>query len=67
MSHHMYPNTLWDYEIYAFEPFIHWLPDPKKSLVMTFVSQLMSPIIWALVFYEQAFKRFVILLYMYIK
>lgn len=58
MSHHMYPNTLWDYEIYAFEPFIHWLPDPKKSLVMTFVSQLMSPIIWALVFYEQAIKRY---------
>lgn len=58
MSHHMYPNTLWDFEIYAFEPFIHWLPDPKKSLPMVFVSQLISPIVWALMFYEQAIKRF---------
>lgn len=58
MSHHMYPNTLWDYEIYAFEPLTHWLPDPKKSLPMAFVSQVMSPIIWSLVFYEQAIKRF---------
>lgn len=63
MSHHMYPNTLWDYEIYAFEPLTHWLPDPKKSLPMAFVSQVMSPIIWSLVFYEQAIKRFFLFYY----
>ncbi|KAK9295041.1 hypothetical protein QLX08_010521 [Tetragonisca angustula] len=58
LSHHVYPNTLWDYEIYSFEPFLFWLPDPKKSWLLGVVSQLASPLIWALGFYEQAIKRY---------
>ncbi|XP_043518731.1 cytochrome b5-related protein-like isoform X2 [Frieseomelitta varia] len=57
LSHHIYPNTLWDYEIYSLEPFLLWLPDPKKSWLLGVVSQLASPLIWALGFYEQAIKR----------
>lgn len=61
MSHHTYPNTLWDFEIYSVEPYLFWLPDPKKSLLKGIISQLISPIIWALAFYAQAIKRFVII------
>lgn len=63
MSHHIYPNTLWDFEIYSLEPYLFWLPDPKKSLLKGIISQLISPIIWALAFYAQAIKRFVIIFF----
>lgn len=59
MSHHTYPNTLWDFEMYAIEPFVSWLPDGKKARFWGFISQLVSPLLWTLIFYEQGVKRFV--------
>ncbi len=32
-SHHMFPNTINDYEVTGFEPFIHFLPKPKNALM----------------------------------
>ena len=32
-SHHVYPNTINDYEVTAFEPFVHYLPKPKHILL----------------------------------
>ncbi|CAK9820330.1 Cytochrome b5-related protein [Anthophora plagiata] len=58
MSHHVYPNTLWDFEVYVLEPYIQWLPNDKKTLLRSLISQIISPIIWALIFYEQAIKRY---------
>lgn len=58
MSHHIYPNTLWDYEIYVLEPYIHWLPAIKRSLLNNLISTVMSPVIWALGGVEQIFKRY---------
>ncbi|XP_043279860.1 cytochrome b5-related protein-like [Venturia canescens] len=57
-SHHMYPNTLWDYEIYAFMPFFKWLPNADKSLVQRFLSVVYCPVIWALFFLGQGIKRY---------
>lgn len=61
MSHHIYPNTVWDYEIYTVEPFIHFLPSKKKSWLRGFISQLLSPLYWSLAVFDQAIKRFVII------
>ncbi|XP_076244702.1 cytochrome b5-related [Calliopsis andreniformis] len=58
LSHHTYPNTVWDYEVYAAEPFFEWLLFQKKSLVRGFLSQILMPLFWALMFYEQAVKRY---------
>ena len=63
MSHHTYPNTLWDYEIYSLEPFLFLLPDPKKSTLSSVVRQLASPLFWALGFYDFAIKRYVVAIY----
>lgn len=30
-SHHVFPNSLMDYEVMAFEPFLCYLPDPRKA------------------------------------
>ncbi|OAD59365.1 Cytochrome b5-related protein [Eufriesea mexicana] len=58
MSHHIYPNTLWDFEIYTLEPFIYFLPFNKKSLLRGFISQLLSPLYWSLALFDQAIKRY---------
>ncbi|XP_043684041.1 cytochrome b5-related protein [Vespula pensylvanica] len=58
LSHHLYPNTLWDYEIYAIEPLLKWLPDKNKNIIISFISQLSSPIIYALTFIQQGVKRY---------
>lgn len=58
LSHHTYPNTIWDYEVYAVEPFFQWLLYQKKTMLQGFMSQIFMPVFWALVFYEQAVKRF---------
>lgn len=56
MSHHMYANTLWDFEMYAFEPFFQWLPKKNKSF-LTALRFFYAPIIWFLVFYLSGIKR----------
>nr|XP_050863869.1 cytochrome b5-related protein isoform X2 [Vespula vulgaris] len=59
LSHHLYPNTLWDYEMYAIEPFLKWLPDKNKNIITSFISQLSSPIIYTLTFIQQGVKSFI--------
>ncbi|CAL7933721.1 unnamed protein product [Xylocopa violacea] len=58
MSHHVYPNTLWDFEVYVLEPYLHWLPAIKRSMLTNLISAIMSPVIWALGGFEQLFKRY---------
>ncbi|XP_029660033.1 cytochrome b5-related protein-like [Formica exsecta] len=58
MSHHMYPNTLWDYQIYELEPFLQWLPHKDKSYFAGIISQIISPIVWMLLFLLEGFKRY---------
>ncbi|XP_076661363.1 cytochrome b5-related [Halictus rubicundus] len=58
MSHHTYPNTMWDYEVYVIEPLLQWMPYAKKSIVGSILSQIASPLIWALLFIGQLIKRY---------
>lgn len=65
MSHHSYPNTMWDYEIYVTEPLLPWLPNKKKSVFGAFLSQIFSPLVWASVFIGQLIKRYYSVIFEY--
>lgn len=58
MSHHMYTNTLWDYEIYVVEPFLQWIPRKDKSYLAGIISRIISPIVWMLLFIFEGVKRY---------
>lgn len=59
MSHHMFPNSLYDLEIVLFEPLLCWFPNPLKSFPQRFLSWLYSPIIYTLLCLDQLVKRLV--------
>ncbi|KAL7303600.1 hypothetical protein TKK_0003755 [Trichogramma kaykai] len=58
LSHHLYPNTLWDMEVYAFEPFLEFLPRPDKSWPRRALSLLISPTVMTVAYFGQAVKRY---------
>lgn len=58
MSHHMYTNTVWDYEIYVVEPFLQWIPRKDKSYLAGMISRIISPIVWMFLFVVEGFKRY---------
>lgn len=51
MSHHMYPNTFADLEVSMYEPHLKWIPYEKKSVIGKYYSYLVSPIVYAGMFY----------------
>ena len=55
LSHHLYPNTIWDMEMYSFEPVFNWMSGKNKP--MSFFSIIISPAVWSLIFIGQAIKR----------
>ncbi|KAG7208906.1 hypothetical protein KM043_015087 [Ampulex compressa] len=50
MSHHLYPNTIWDREIFSMDKIFTWLPDKDKSPIMSFLRQIFAPLYWSLLF-----------------
>lgn len=56
LSHHLFPNTIYDFEISGFEPFIQYLPN-KKSLLVKWSSSLLILILWTLLFHLSYIKR----------
>jgi hypothetical protein len=40
-SHHVFPNTAYDYEVLVFEPLIHYFPVPKS-----FLRNLFAPVVY---------------------
>lgn len=58
MSHHMYTNTLWDYEVYVVEPFLQWIPHKNKSFLTGMISKTISPFVWMFLFIDQIIKRY---------
>lgn len=58
LSHHLYPNTLKDLEVWLFEPFFQFLPSKNKPTWARFGPLLYSPVIWALAPYFQIFNKF---------
>ncbi|XP_011307348.1 cytochrome b5-related protein isoform X1 [Fopius arisanus] len=57
MSHHMYPNTIWDYEISSFEPILQYLPSIAAPIARN-TAWLYSPVIYFIGFYTQAVRRY---------
>lgn len=58
LSHHLYPNTLWDMEIYAFEPYFGFLPRAGKSLAYWLWSCLLGPFFWSCAYFFQGVQRY---------
>ncbi|NP_001136324.1 cytochrome b5-related-like isoform X1 [Nasonia vitripennis] len=58
LSHHLYPNTLWDMEIYTLEPFIAYMPTKDKTLLYRLVMLAFEPLFFGLCFFGQAVKRY---------
>ncbi|XP_043487730.1 cytochrome b5-related protein isoform X1 [Polistes fuscatus] len=58
MSHHLYPNTIWDYEIYVFEPLLNWLPNKSKNALKICLGYIYTPIAYTLSFLLQGIKRY---------
>lgn len=58
LSHHLYPNTIWDVEVYALEPFFQWLPNKNKSFLKKCISVLITPVVYALALFGQIIKRY---------
>lgn len=57
MSHHLFPNSLYDLEIVLFEPIFCWIPSPMKSFTQRFLSWLYSPVVYTFMFLDQLAKR----------
>ncbi|XP_015597306.1 cytochrome b5-related protein [Cephus cinctus] len=62
LSHHLYPNTIWDYEVYSVEPFLSWLPLKNKTIMSRILSLIYSPIIYTLTYVMQGTKRYYVAL-----
>lgn len=48
ISHHMYPNTIYDMETFTFEPLVRWLPK-WKSKHQKLLSVVMLPLLWLVI------------------
>ena len=57
LSHHLYSNTIWDIEIYAYEPLLQYMPK-NKPIHYQLLMILYSPISFALSFLTQGLKRY---------
>ncbi|XP_058451370.1 cytochrome b5-related protein-like [Malaya genurostris] len=59
LSHHFYPNSNLDLEIFFFEPFLCWLPrsSKKKIRLQRFGSWIYGSIVYALMFLNEFVKR----------
>lgn len=57
ISHHVFPNSLLDYELIQYEPILNWLPTSEKSYIQRYVSWLYSPILYVLTYYIEVIKK----------
>lgn len=57
LNHHLYTNTLWDYEMYALEPFLNYLPRKNKSFMSQLLAHLVFPIVCATLIVMLIIKR----------
>ena len=62
LSHHPFPNTIYDYEVSAFEPFLQFLPKKTKTLFGRYFCVLNSQIIFMLSFFIESGGRLVLAL-----
>ncbi|KAK4302895.1 hypothetical protein Pmani_025053 [Petrolisthes manimaculis] len=57
ISHHVYPNTIYDHEIALLEPFFRFLPSPYKSLVLRYGSWVYEQPLFLVVLMLEGLKR----------
>ncbi|XP_045619074.1 cytochrome b5-related protein-like [Procambarus clarkii] len=57
LSHHAYPNTIYDFEVAVLEPFWEFLPRPEKNFVQRYGSLVLDPILLPLALYAEVLKR----------
>ncbi|CAB3361181.1 Hypothetical predicted protein [Cloeon dipterum] len=57
LSHHLYPNSVLDLEVSLLEPWLPWLPRPEKNVLERYVSWLISPIVYTLMFPSEFARR----------
>ena len=63
MSHHVFPNTIYDYEISSFEPMLQFLPKSSKTITDRYVSHIYSFFIFAFGFFMDVYKRLMLTYY----
>ncbi|XP_077295248.1 cytochrome b5-related protein-like [Arctopsyche grandis] len=59
LSHHLYTNTLQDYEISTFEPIFIWMPNKTKNFINKYVAQAYAIIVYIFVSDMQILMRLV--------
>ena len=57
ISHHLFPNTLYDFEISSLEPFIQFLPDPDKNTLYKLLAPVTSHMILVVAGIGEILKR----------
>lgn len=56
LSHHLYPNSLFDLEITLFEPFLCWIPK-TKNFIQRYISWIYGPILYGILCFDQIVIR----------
>lgn len=59
ISHHLFPNTRYDFEIEFIEPFLMFFPDPNKTLMQRYGSYVYQFFTIPLFFFAEILKKFV--------
>ncbi|KAA0195902.1 hypothetical protein HAZT_HAZT010028 [Hyalella azteca] len=57
LSHHLFTNTLYDFEISVLEPAMRFLPDPHKHIMNKYVSPVACHLVLLFAFFVNGFKR----------
>ncbi|KAF2360549.1 Fatty acid desaturase domain [Trinorchestia longiramus] len=58
LSHHLYTNTVYDFEISVLEPFIHFLPEPHKHVIHKYTTPITCHLTMMLAFVIEITKKF---------
>ncbi|KAK7086141.1 hypothetical protein SK128_017207, partial [Halocaridina rubra] len=62
LSHHLFTNTRYDFEISVLEPFWEFLPRPEKKLLQRYGSYFYELLLIPIVLYLEALKRIILLI-----
>lgn len=57
ISHHIFPNSLLDYELLQYEPILNWLPTAEKGIVQRYASWIYSPVLYVMTYYVEVVKK----------
>lgn len=57
LSHHVYPNSLLDYELFMVEPFFVWRLTEQKTWIQRYGSYVYAAIIYGILFIGALLKR----------